>query len=182
MTTSTKTADGVHSTPITKLASALITLGCSLRPKDPVTNTYSEDRPYDPKKPGHVFYHFNVDPSKSLSGKSTPQTLTKAWDENVASEKLDQCFAELSKLVTQTGSTNLMKKFREIEVLLPEAIMCYMKACLENRERILDLWRKATPMAFVKRSDHSFVLVNANASRECKRHLGVIDAPVFSNQ
>lgn len=153
---------GVTSTPATKVAAALVTLGCKLRTKDPVSNVYTAERPFHSEKyPGLVFYHFDGECTAKIPGTPSPSELAKAWDRNSAHVELDKVFAELKKLAQKQGGP-LLALVDSLEKLFGSALMCYLRAGMENRERLLDWWRKAVPMQFVKKSARSWSLVHVN--------------------
>jgi len=155
---------GVTSTPVTKVAAALVTLGCKPRAKDPVSNVYTLEKPFvSAQKPGMVFYHFDSAANADVPGSPSADELTRAWDKNTAHTEFDVAFAELKALAQKQGGP-IMAAVETLEKLFGSALMCYLRAGMENRERILDWWRKAVPMQFVKKSARAWSLVRAKIS------------------
>lgn len=152
--------ESITSTQVTKVAAALVTLGCKPRSKDPVSNIYTAERPFEtPGKPGRVFYHFADEPSPTL-GALSPEKLAKEWDRNKAHVEFDEAFVELKKIAQKQGGA-LLAAVNTLEKLFASAIMCYLRAGMENRERLLDWWRKAIPMTFVKKGAKAWSLIRA---------------------
>lgn len=153
----------ITSTQTTKVAAGLITLGCRPRRVKPVSNIYTAQRPFERKDvPGRVFYHFEASPVETVPGSPTPQKLAEEWERNAAHTEFDEMFAALkSELVKRDAC---VKEITALEKMFAPAIMCYMRAGMENRERILDWWRKAIPMEFKKRGGKAWSLVHANPS------------------
>ena len=155
----------VFTTTNTKEAAALLTLGVPFVPEKPVTNTYDADKPYRRDDiPGRVAYNFE---GKSAFGAGVDD-LSAAWSANTADKELDQLLAEIAAALPPELSARLTE-------ILPRALMCYCRGALENRERILDMWKKGLPMFHFKKGENSFVLVSKGLSKEQKRHLGVPD-------
>lgn len=150
---------GVTSTPVTKVAAALVTLGCRPRAKDPVSNIYTLERPFvSARQPGMVFYHFEDGATACIPGSPSPQDLAKAWDANKAHIEFDAAFSALKALAQKQGGP-ILAAVETLEKLFGSALMCYLRAAMENRERLLDWWRKAVPMQFVKKGAKAWSLV-----------------------
>lgn len=154
----------LYPTTNTKLAAALLTLGVPFFDPSvpPVSNVYSEEKPFKSANlPGKVTYHLAG--STELGDKVS--SLEAAWEGRVADRELDLLIEEL---VAKDPDIGL-----RLRKLLPLALMAYARGFYENRERLLDLWKRATPMVCVKRGECSFALVSRNASLEMLRHLGI---------
>jgi len=150
----------------TKRAAALLTLGvdfASPRDNERTTNIYSDKAPFRPGFPGTVTY--------LLAGKSTSGTpaeeLAAAFDDSTfaPATALDGLVDEICAAAPELG-----QRLRE---LLPLALASYLRGGFENRERILDLWKKALPMVLIRRGDNAFTLVHRNAPEKVLQHFGL---------
>lgn len=147
----------------TKLAATLLTLGVPFADAQapPLTNVYSESRPYRAGMPGTITYHLG---GQTQSGARSAD-LARAFEEAQADKRLDQLIEDIEQENPALGD--------RLRKLLPEALACYCRGVLENRERLLDLWRKAKPMVLVRKGENSFVLVPRNAPNHVLRHCGL---------
>ena len=150
----------------TKRAAALLTVGVdffSKKDNERVTNTYSEKHPYKPGCPGQICYLLA---EKSDTGIPT-EALVAAYDSEgfAPAIELDALIEEIARECPALG--------QRLKDLLPLAIVSYLRGGFENRERILDLWKKALPMVLVRRGENSFTLVNRNAPERVLQKWGL---------
>lgn len=153
-----------YRTTKTPCAAALLTLGVPwLDPRQPVCNRYDEDHPYRPDKPGTIFY---VLAGESAEGAGTNALADAYWDEHYEAHGQ---FLELLDAV-ERGDSGLGVALKK---LFPMVQANTLRAGFENREAILDLWRKARPMVLVKRANGLPTLIPRDASDELKKRWGV---------
>ncbi len=147
----------------TKLAAALLTVDVPFADPQvpPLSNVYSEEKPYRPGMPSTITYHLGG----QSAGEHKSADLARAFEAGEADRQLDALVDEIESANPVLG--NRLRK------LLPAALVCYCRGALENRERLLDLWRKATPMVLVRKGQTSFALVARNASDSVLRHCGL---------
>lgn len=146
----------------TKLAAALLTVGVPFAdPRDPMSNIYTEGRPYRPGRPGNITYHLA---SESAAGVPAAD-LAAAWHASEADADLDRLVDEISAALPHLGA--------RLRHILPRALMCYLRGAAENRDRILDLWKKVVPMVLVKKSPTSFALVSRDAPPHIRARCGL---------
>jgi len=150
----------------TKRASALLTVGvdfASDRDNERTTNIYSEKAPYRPGMPGTVTYLLK----DKAPGGHTAQALADTYDDSTfsAAVELDSIVDQICAVAPELGAS--------LRKILPHAIVSYLRGGFENRERILDLWKKALPMVLVRRSDTSFSLVHRNAPDHILKKFGI---------
>ncbi len=149
----------IFPTPNTKLAATLLTLGVPFADdKDRVRNVYTDQRPYKPGAPGEVTYLLA---GQTSEGDVLAGELKKAYDEAKADILLDRLVDEIERADPALG--NRLRK------LLPLALAVYGRTFLENRERILDLWKKSRPLVLIRRGPRAFTLVSRTASEETLR-------------
>jgi len=149
-------------TPNTKLAAVLLTLGVNFADeKIPVDNTYTDAVPFKPGMPGEVKY---ILASTNAEGVKASD-LNQAFEAMEADQQLDALIVEIERQLPALGE--------QLRKLLPLALASYGRGFLENRERILDLWRRARPMVRIQKSANSFALVSRNASDKTLRHCGL---------
>ncbi len=156
----------IYSEPITKRAAALLSVGVpffSENDRERTTNIYSENKPYREGKPGEVTYLLAT---KTDYGTPTAE-LAEAYDAKdfTPAIELDRLVDEIERAVPHLG--------QKLRKLLPRAIMAYLRGGFENRERILDLWKRAIPMVLIRKSENSFSLVHRNASEKTLRRFGL---------
>jgi hypothetical protein len=146
-------------TPNTKQAAALLTANVpffsSSVGDDIVANVYTEDRPYKDGRPGHIFYFLSP---TSLDGFDAEELTAAFFDDEFTPVK------ELDALVEEVGQVDptLGEKLRKA---IPRATVSISRCALENRERIIDLWRNAKPMILVKRGEKSLSLVSRDSTK-----------------
>lgn len=139
----------------TKAATALMTLGVSLKNEVPVT------RIYDPQRPASTGGMATWNLQETNSDGVPTKDLHRAYEQREADVEMD-------KLVD-----SLPEPYRyRVKTLLPMAYAAMIRTALENRERLVDFVKKQTPYVKVPRGN-GFVLLPANASEETKRKLGV---------
>lgn len=165
-TPSVPVSSAIYRDSNTKRASALLTVGvdfASDRDNERTTNIYSEKAPYRPGMPGTVTYLLK---DKSLAGQTT-QALADTYDDSTfsAAVELDAIVDEICAAAPDLGA--------RLRNILPHAIVSYLRGGFENRERILDLWKKALPMILVRRSETSFSLVHRNAPEHILKKFGI---------
>jgi hypothetical protein len=152
--------------PSTKRAAALLTVGVdffSPRDNERTTNVYDDKRPHRPGMPGNITYLLK---DKTDTGVKTSD-LAAAYD-NAGFEHaklLDDLVQEICQASPALGA--------RLKTLLPFAIVAYLRGGYENRERILDLWKKALPMVLIRRGENAFTLVHKNAPDHVLRKFGV---------
>lgn len=153
----------LYPTTNTKLAATLLTLGVPFARQDapPLSNIYSSEKPYRHGVPGTITYHLS-----GIDHHGRPSTeLAEAYQAGTADRELDVLVSEIEAAAPELGA--------KLRSLLPLAIACYCRAVLENRERLIDLWRHAKPMVLVRRNSSSFVLVARDASSATLRRCGL---------
>lgn len=147
---------GFYPTTNTLFAAALTTMGvpfCSEKGIDATSNIYSEQKPFrrdakgDPL-PGEVTYYL------ALGSETCGLPVNKLADAFLhpkADVALDEALAALSKAMERTPV--LKKQVDDIIKLLPLAIMAYARGFADNRARLADEWRNATPFLRFSRGD-----------------------------
>jgi hypothetical protein len=156
----------IFQTSNTKVAAAFATLGLPFIDKNPVSNIYDGKRPFKQGFPGTVTYSMATESSTHELSSNDMQT---AWEESTADKELDAVMKQLEAECTGLAAATM----KRLKKTLPLAILTYLKAGLENRERIAVMWKNATPLFMFRKSENAFVLVAANASEEVKQRLGV---------
>lgn len=153
----------------TKLAASLLTIGVPFVQEaedgkvPPLTNIYSDDRPFVPGKPGKVTYRLSENHPDGIKctaleskfkGKSMPE------------------YEEFGRILSELERSNpaLVGKLRK---LLPYVLLYCARTALENRERLFDMIKRATPMVLVRRGANAFTILSRNASDSIKKHVGL---------
>lgn len=157
---------GVHTEPSTKRAAALLTVGIPFAEECDglkASNVYTEKKPYRPGMPGEVSYLLAL----SKEGGPTAMECVEAYDAKDFGPAI-----QLDELVDEIEKANPLLGQR-LRKLLPLAIVSYLRGGFENRERILDLWKKAMPMVLIRKGANSFALVHRKASAELRARFGV---------
>jgi hypothetical protein len=156
----------IYREPNTKRAAALLPVGANFfsdRDNARTPNTYSEKAPYRPGAPGQVSYLLA---EKSTAG-IPAETLGAAFDAQdfAPTHQLDELVEEIIRAAPHLGN--------RLKELLPLAIVSYLRGGFENRERILDLWKKALPMVLIQHTENSFTLVHRNAPDKVLQRWGL---------
>jgi hypothetical protein len=152
--------------PNTKRAAALLTVGLPFLSEvgeHNIANVYDEKKPYQEGKPGHIFYIFSTSRPDGVAA----EKLQEAFDDSTFAPSI-----ELDALVERIKQASPALG-QELEDLLPLALMSYLRGGFENRERILDMWRKAKPMVLIRRGENAFTLVERNPSEKVRERFGL---------
>lgn len=152
--------------PNTKRAAALLTVGVpffSDKDNERTTNTYTEDRPFQEGVPGHVKYILSTATTSGVAA----EDLSRAFNDSTfaPARELDDLANEIEKANPALG--------KRLKTILPFAIVSYLRGGAENRERIIDLWKKAKPMVLIRRGENAFTLVERDASEKVLQRYGL---------
>lgn len=168
MSNDPKSLSGVTVHPVrnTKVAASLLTVGVPFAfDTDPITNVYSEGKPYKRGVPGDITYMM-ADRISEENGAATPD-LIAAYEENSFAPAF-AFYALLAEL--RTVNPELAARF---DAAFPLALMAYGRAFHENRDRINAMWQKAPPMILVRKSPTSWTLIHKDASQSTRHRFGI---------
>jgi hypothetical protein len=137
-------------TQSTKEAAALLALGVPLQKEDPFVRVYTSKRPKG--TPGEVTYQFG---EKSAQFGTASNKLGEAYILRDADKQLDQKLEALFELSTKIqndavsrgdeDTLRLLATLRDAMALLPEALMVYLRAGLDMRERLIKFVMEDAP-------------------------------------
>jgi hypothetical protein len=156
----------VHPVRNTKVAAALLTVGVPFAfDTDPITNVYSDGKPYRRGMPGDITYMMAARISEE-NGAETHDLISAYSDNTFApAHDFDALLAEL-----RTANPELAARF---DKAYPRALMAYGRAFHENRDRINAMWQKALPMILVRKSPTSWTLIHKDASQATRQRFGI---------
>lgn len=136
-----------YSTTDLKLAATLCALGVPLRNPDPVTNVLHADT-----GDRQFIFWFEADEAQ--------RKLAAQWTEWFAADRVLEKDLEniLGKL---KAGISLNEEDQKILKSLPEHPMYYIKAALENRDRLMGLMHKATPLRLIRKNGISVIYADS---------------------
>jgi hypothetical protein len=153
----------MYSTTDSKLACALATLGAPLCTTDPVVRI--SEKVGERLAPETKTWNFDWKDVKALKG------ALDAWEKRTADQQLDRMLEELARHLAsgEVPRAKLVEECEAIRAQLPFALVSYFRAFADNRERMIDLVKRAEPFVLIRKGAHKCVMLSKNAPEKVKR-------------